>query len=62
MASNTNNLEFQKMVCRKCDAVNPVVYFAPVSLSGYSTCICFDCADARQWLDKDGNLREGVEL
>ena len=54
---------FSNMTCRKCDAVNPMVYFAPVSVAPTpATCICFNCAQARQWLDSDGNLRDGVEL
>lgn len=54
---------FPQMNCRKCDALNPMVYFAPVSVApNPATCICFECASARQWLDRDGNLKEGVTL
>ena len=52
---------FADMNCRKCDTKNPMVFFAPVSVAPYS-CICFDCAKSRQWLDADGNLRKGVSL
>ncbi|MDN3714345.1 hypothetical protein QWZ10_25630 [Paracoccus cavernae] len=33
---------------------NPAVYFAPVSVDGIGTCICFVCAEARGWLDRAG--------
>jgi hypothetical protein len=51
-----------RLTCRKCAAHNPLVYFAPVTFDGAGTCICFDCAQARNWLDADGDLRPGVEL
>ena len=54
---------FPTMTCRKCDAVNPMVYFAPVNVAPTpATCICFDCANARQWLDSEGNVRKDVNL
>ena len=41
-----------------------MVMLAPVVLSGdpVGTCICMDCAQARGWLDRDGNLKPGIEL
>lgn len=53
--------QFSDITCRKCDAKNPLVFFAPINVAPYS-CVCFDCAKARQWLDVDGNLKEGIEL
>lgn len=53
---------FPAMTCRKCGKADPLSYFAPVVVDGTGTCICFDCAEARHWLDRDGNLRPGVEL
>lgn len=47
--------------CRKCNRKNPWVFFAPISVEPYS-CICFDCAEARDWLDADGNIAKGIEL
>jgi hypothetical protein len=56
-------MTFAQMTCRKCEAANPIVYFAPVSVAPFpATCICFDCVKARGWLDIDGNLRAGVVL
>ena len=52
---------FVDMTCRKCDAINPMVFFAPIPVAPYS-CICFDCAKSRGWTDSDGNLKEGIEL
>lgn len=51
-----------QLVCRKCSAENPAVYLAPVTADGKGTCICFDCAKARNWLDQNGDLRPGIEL
>ena len=51
-----------QLECRKCEAINPMVYLAPVVVDGAGSCICLDCADARGWVDRDGNIREGVEL
>jgi len=48
--------------CRKCGAANPMVYFAPVVIDAVGTCICFDCAESRLWLDRNGDLRHGIEL
>lgn len=50
------------MTCRKCGTSNPVIFLAPVVVAGAGTCICLDCANARQWLDADGNLKPGIEL
>lgn len=52
-----------QLECRKCGIANPLVYFAPVVAHGYrGTCICFDCAARRGWLDLDGNLKSGIVL
>lgn len=51
-----------RLSCRKCGRTKPPVYFAPVTIEGEGSCICFSCAEARHWLDRDGNLRPGVEL
>ena len=53
---------FPALTCRKCGTANPLVYFAPVVVSESGTCICFNCAKARNWLDPDGNLRADVHL
>lgn len=54
---------FEPITCRKCEAANPIVYFAPVAVAPFpATCICFDCVKARGWLDMDGNLRAGIAL
>ena len=50
------------LTCRKCDRRNPGVYLAPVVMDGSGTCICMECADARGWLDKSGNLQPGVTV
>ena len=52
---------FSAQHCRKCNTANPMVFFAPVNVAPYS-CICFDCAKSRNWLDQDGNIAKGVEL
>jgi hypothetical protein len=52
---------FADQHCRKCNTANPMVFFAPINVAPYS-CICFDCAKSRNWLDQDGNLAKGVEL
>ena len=51
-----------ELTCRKCYAVNPMVYFAPAAVNAKGTCICFACAKSKNWLDRDDNLKEGVEL
>ena len=51
-----------RLTCRKCAKSNPAVYFAPVSVDGIGTCICFVCPEARGWLDRAGDLKEGVCL
>ena len=53
---------FPALTCRKCGTANPQVYFAPVVVSESGTCICLNCAKARNWLDPDGNLRPDVQL
>ena len=53
---------FPQIECRKCGSLNPMVYFAPVVADRAGTCICYDCAQARQWLDRDGNLKAGIAL
>jgi len=56
-------MTFPNMTCRKCDARNPWVYFAPVSVAPFpATCICFDCVKARGWTGSDGDLKEEVTL
>ncbi|MCZ0811864.1 hypothetical protein N5A93_06445 [Roseovarius sp. EGI FJ00037] len=50
------------MTCRKCGTSNPVIFLAPVVVAGAGTCICLDCAEARRWLDPDGNLKPGITL
>lgn len=54
--------ELPRLTCRKCGRSNPPIYLAPVTLEGTGTCICFTCADARGWLDANGNLKTGVTL
>lgn len=51
-----------QLACRKCNATNPLIYFAPVTVDATGTCICFNCAKANGWLDADGNLRPGITL
>lgn len=55
---------FATLICRKCGSANPPVYLAPVLVPGdlAGTCICFNCANARGWLDRDGNLKPGIKL
>ncbi|WP_164871493.1 MULTISPECIES: hypothetical protein [Paracoccus] len=48
--------------CRKCGTTNPPVYLAPVTVGGAGTCICIGCAEARGWLDRDGNVKPGIAL
>lgn len=55
-------LTFPNLTCRKCGRSNPWVYLAPVVIEGSGTCICMDCAAARGWLDRSGNLRPEVTL
>jgi len=50
------------MTCRKCGTSNPVIFLAPVVVTGAGTCICLDCAEACRWLDPDGNLKPGITL
>lgn len=55
--------KFHKITCRKCATVNPMVYLAVVVINDTeSTCVCFDCANAKGFLDRDGNIKEGYEL
>lgn len=53
--------------CRKCEVKNPIVYYAPVALPNNEgvhegTCICYNCADERNWIDDMGKVKEGIEL
>ncbi|WP_408595303.1 hypothetical protein ACIPCF_18855 (plasmid) [Paracoccus marcusii] len=48
--------------CRKCGTTNPPVYLAPVTVGRAGTCICIGCAEARGWLDRDGNVKKGIAL
>ena len=52
------------LTCRKCGSVNPMVMLVPVVLPAapVGTCICMDCAQARGWLDREGNLKPGIEI
>ena len=57
--------KFAPMICRKCCAKNPIVYFAPVTgnRDGVTTVICLPCAEDRGWVDsRTGNLKSGVQL
>ena len=51
-----------RLTCRKCGRSNPRVYLAPVVVEDTGTCICMDCAAARGWLDRSGNLKPGIAL
>ena len=51
-----------RLTCRKCGGSNPWVYFAPVAVEGTGTCICLNCAEARGWLDRSGNLKPEIGL
>ena len=54
-----------RMTCRKCQKVNPWVYYEPVVIPGDTagTCICFDCAVSRQWVDpQSGKIRPGYQI
>ena len=51
-----------RLTCRKCGRFNPWVYLAPVVVEDTGTCICMDCAAARGWLDRSGNLNPGIML
>ena len=51
-----------ELTCRKCGRSSPWVYFAPVVVEGTGTCICTDCAEARGWLDRLGNIKPGITL
>lgn len=54
---------FLQMNCRKCDTVNPMVYFAPVQIDAHKgTCICIACAIASGYTTSQGDLKEGVTL
>jgi len=60
---------FMRMTCRKCEAVNPLVYFAPVveawtpdDVPESGSCVCVPCAIARRWATRDGDLMPGVVL
>lgn len=54
---------FPQLDCRYCWCKNPIVYFAPVAVNGKGTCICFDCAVAKNWVYKNsGEIKRGVSL
>lgn len=53
---------FPQMLCRYCGAKNPWVYFAPRQVMDVVEVVCNDCAEKKQWLDKDGMLRKDVRL
>jgi len=55
-------LTLPRLSCRKCGRTSPPVYFAPVTIEGEGSCICYACAEERHWLDPDGDLRPGIEL
>ena len=55
-------LRLPSVDCRSCKRKNPIVYFAPVTLDGSGTCLCFECVKARGWIDRNGNLKSGIEL
>jgi len=55
--------QFTRTTCRKCGVVNPVTFFAPVECGTDCTCICYECANKRGWIDnRTGNLRSDVTL
>ena len=51
-----------RLTCRKCAAINPLIFLAPVVVDGVGSCLCLDCAEKRHWLDPDGNLKPGITL
>lgn len=51
-----------RMECRYCGTENPFVYFGPCNGLWERTCVCFDCAKDKRWLDADGDLRPDVTL
>jgi hypothetical protein len=52
-----------QMTCKRCEAVNPTVYFAPVAVSASeSICTCLKCADAAGFLTKSGDIKPGYSL
>jgi hypothetical protein len=68
-------MTFPPMECRKCGAINPLVYFAPVYVAGMNaitgkleaghgkaSCICIPCAILAGFADKQGNILEGITL
>jgi hypothetical protein len=68
-------MSFPPVECRKCGAINPLVYFSPVYVAGMNaitgkreagqgkaSCICIPCAIRAGFADKQGNIREGVTL
>lgn len=63
----TTNLAFlgpalPDLTCRKCETRNPWVYFGPVSIDGVGSCVCYDCADSRGWLNADGTIKKGYKI
>ena len=57
-----NCQELPELECRKCGKKNPWVFLAPVVHNMKGSCICITCVRDRGWLDKDDNLKKGVEL
>lgn len=57
-------IRFKNLYCRKCNAKNPVVYYAPVVTEKckIGTCICLNCVKINNWLDGNENLKQGIEL
>lgn len=54
---------FPRMTCRKCDRLNPWVFFAPVNIDHKrASCICLGCAIANGWATPQGDLKQGVTL
>ncbi len=54
---------FPQLDCRYCGCKNPLVYYAPVAVNGNGNCICFNCAVAKNWVDKNsGEIKRGVSL
>lgn len=49
-----------RLSCRNCGRPNPWIYLALAVIEGTGTCISMDCARARGWLDRSGNLKPGI--
>lgn len=55
-------INFPELTCRKCEKRNPMVYFAPVSIAGKGTCVCFECAKSKGWINSHGDIKTGITL